>query len=92
MSDFKEAKVRIVVKESTCDVYNVGDEIHLDHSLIVTDKSCKNLCLTALSAIYPFIYAARKRVTLEQLGFSEPTFQCPDCDEWVKFTIEQYDD
>lgn len=91
MGNFTEAKVKLTVTETTCDVYKLGDEIYVDHSLVDTEKSCKNICLTALSAIYPFIYAARKRVTLEQLGFSEATFRCPDCDEWVKFTITQYD-
>jgi uncharacterized repeat protein (TIGR04076 family) len=91
MEEFKEAKVKIIVAETTCDAYKAGDVIYVDHSMVDTEKSCKNICLTALSAIYPFIYAARKRVSLEHMGFSEAVFRCPDCDEWATFRIEQYD-
>jgi uncharacterized repeat protein (TIGR04076 family) len=42
--------------------------------------------------LYPFIYAARKHVTLEQMGFNEMCFQCPDIEERVEFSIIQYDE
>lgn len=80
-------KIKLVVKSSKCDYYREGDEIHLDGALIQKEKSA-NLCLTALSAIFPFVYAARKGVTKEQMGFEELTFQCPDCPERVMFSIE----
>jgi len=91
MSDFKEKKIKVIVKSSKCCNYNPGDTIYIDHSIVDKEKSAA-ICLTALTAIYPFIYAARKHVTLEQMGFSEMCFQCPDIDESVEFCIEQYDE
>lgn len=82
-----EKKIKLVVKSSKCDYYREGDEIYLEGALIQKEKSA-NLCLTALSAIFPFVYAARKGVTKEQMGFEELTFQCPDCPERVRFRIE----
>lgn len=91
MSEFKEKKIKLVVKSSNCCSYQPGDEIYIDHSMIDKEKSA-NICLTALNAIYPFIYAARKHVTVEQMGFQEMCFQCPDIEERVEFSIIQYDD
>lgn len=91
MGEFKEKKIKLVVKSSKCCSYQPGDAIYIDHSLVDKERSA-NICLTALTAIYPFIYAARKHVTLEQMGFSEMCFQCPDIDEMVEFSIIQYDD
>lgn len=82
-----EKKIKLVVKSSKCDYYREGDEICLEGALIQKEKSA-NLCLTALSAIFPFVYAARKGVTKEQMGFEELTFQCPDGPERVMFSIE----
>ncbi len=90
MSEFKEYKIKIVVKNSNCDLYKAGDEIYIDGPLLDKEKS-GNVCLTAISSFYPFIYSARKRVTAEQMGFEELTFQCPDCATKVEFTIVQYD-
>ena len=90
MSGFKEYKVKVIVKSSKCDFYKVGDEIYFEGPLLDKEKSA-NVCLTAVSSFYPFIYAARKRVTAEQMGFEELTFQCPDCADKVEFTIVQYD-
>lgn len=91
MADFKEKKVKITVKSSTCEVYKPGDEIYIDRFLVEKERSGP-ICLTALQAIYPFIYAARKGVTLEQMGYSEMSFQCPDCDETAVFTLTPYED
>ena len=91
MSEFKEYNVKLVVKSSKCDLYRAGDEIYFDGPLLNKEKSA-NVCLTAVSSFYPFIYAARKRVTAEQMGFEELTFQCPDCPDKVEFTIVQYED
>lgn len=82
-----EKKIKLVVKDSKCDYYQPGDEICLDGPLVDKEHSA-NLCLTALNAIFPFVYAARKGVTKEQMGFEELTFQCPDCPERVMFSIE----
>lgn len=89
MENFEEYKIKLVVKSSKCDLYKVGDEIYIEGALLNKEKSA-NVCLTAINAFYPFIYAARKRVTAAQMGFEELTFQCPDCQEKVEFTIVQY--
>ncbi|MGQ9674806.1 MAG: TIGR04076 family protein [Chloroflexota bacterium] len=91
MGEFKEKKIKLVVKSSKCSNYKEGDAIYINRSLIDKEKS-GNLCLTALVALYPFIYAARKHVTAEQMGFSEMCFQCPDIDDRVEFRIVQYDE
>ena len=90
MSEFKEKKIKLIVKSSKCCSYEPGDEIYIDHSMVDKEKSA-NICLTALTAIYPFIYAARKGVKLEQMGYSKMCFQCPDIEEMVEFEIIQYD-
>lgn len=91
MSEYRDKNIKLVIKESTCDVYKPGDEIYIEKYLVNKERSGP-VCLTALQAIYPFIYAARKGVTLEQMGYSEMSFQCPDCDETAIFTIETYED
>ncbi|HWQ78958.1 MAG TPA: TIGR04076 family protein [Anaerovoracaceae bacterium] len=91
MGEFKEKKIKLVVKSSKCCSYKPGDAIYIERSIVDKEKSA-NICLTALTAIYPFIYAARKHVTLEQMGFSEMCFQCPDIDETVRFEIIQYEE
>jgi uncharacterized repeat protein (TIGR04076 family) len=79
--------IKISVISSKCDHYKAGDVIYLDGPIVDKDKSSK-ICFTALSAIYPFIYAARKNVTGEQMGFPDMTFQCPDIAAVVEFKIE----
>ena len=91
MNEFKEKKIKLVVKSSKCSSYKPGDTIYIDRSFIDKEKSA-NICLTALTALYPFIYAARKHVTLEQMGFGEMCFNCPDIEEQVEFCIIQYDE
>lgn len=91
MNDFKEKKIKVVVKTSKCSHYKPGDTIYINHSMVDKEKSA-DICLTALTAIYPFIYAARKHVTIEQMGFTEMCFQCPDIEEMVEFQIIQYDE
>lgn len=90
MDDFKEAKIKLVVKSSKCALYKKGDEIYIEGSLLNKEKSA-NICLTAINSFYPFIYAARKRISPQQMGFDELTFQCPDCPETVEFTIVPYE-
>mgnify|MGYP003591878137 CR=1 FL=1 len=91
MAEFKEKKIKVVVKSSKCGAYKPGDTIYINRSMVDKERSA-SICLTALTAIYPFIYAARKHVTLEQMGFSEMCFACPDIDEMVEFYIIPYDD
>ncbi len=91
MAEYKDKKVKVVVESSTCDVYKPGDTIYIDRFLLDKERSGP-VCLTALNAIYPFIYAARKGVTLEQMGYSKMNFQCPDCDESAVFQLIAYDE
>ena len=48
MSDFKEYKIKLVVKSSKCDLYKTGDEIYIDGALLDKEKST-NVCLTAIA-------------------------------------------
>ncbi len=72
--------VKLVVVESHCPEYQVGDEIIFDGPFINKEKSGP-LCMTALQAIYPYIFAAR------QGAIWKPLIQCPDCDETVVFKV-----
>lgn len=81
-----DQKLKLVVKSSKCGHYKPGDTIYLDGAF-VSPKTKVPVCLSALNAIYPFIYGARKRLTGEQLGFPDMTFQCPDVAESVEFQI-----
>ena len=82
-----EKKVKISVVSSKCHHYKAGDAVYLDGPVVDKEKS-DAVCMTALNAIYPFIYAARKGVSGEDMGFPDMTFQCPDCPEVVLFKIE----
>lgn len=85
-----ERKVKITVVSSKCDHYKPGDVIYIDGPFVDKEKS-DAVCMTALSAIYPFIYATRKGVTGEEMGFPDRIFQCPDCPEVVEFQLEAFD-
>lgn len=89
MEPFCENKIKIVVKSSQCSLYRPGDAIYLDGVKVDASRSAI-VCLTALYSFYPFLYALRKRVTAEQMGFDELTFQCPGCAESVEFTLIPY--
>lgn len=78
----EESKVKIVVIHSKCPFYKPGDAIYFDGPILNKEKS-STLCATAINAVYPFIYAARKGV------FRETLIQCPDCDESVEFLIKE---
>jgi len=82
-----EKKIKVSVISSKCDHYKAGDAFYTKGPLIDMEKS-GNVCMTALNAIYPFIYAARKGVSGEDMGFPDMIFQCPDCPEVVEFKIE----
>lgn len=75
-------KVKLVVKSSKCHLYQPGDEIHFDESEINKDKSGK-LCMTALNAVYPFVFAGRKGFVWGE------TLQCTDCAESVEFELQE---
>lgn len=78
MADFKEDKIKIEVINSQCKLYQPGDQIVIDGP-IIDFKSSNHVCVTALNAMYPFVFALRKKVTPEALGFNgDVTVQCPD--------------
>lgn len=77
-----ERKIHLVVKSSGCDLYKEGDCIYFDGPRINKEKSA-NLCLPALSALFPFIYAARKG------SMKTSTLQCPNCRESVEFILQK---
>ncbi|HNW86119.1 MAG TPA: TIGR04076 family protein [Candidatus Limiplasma sp.] len=77
--------VRVVVIQSNCPRYQVGDSVVFEGAFVNKEKS-DALCMVALSAIYPFAYAARRG------GSVKPTpVQCPDCEECVRFQVERLD-
>ena len=77
--------VRAVVLQSNCLRYKAGDAVVFEGAFVDKEKSAA-LCMVALNAIYPFVYAARRG------GAVKPTpVQCPDCEECVRFQIERLD-
>ena len=77
--------VKAVVIHSECPRYHVGDEVVFEGAFIDKEKSAA-VCMVAMNAIYPFVYAARRG------GSVKPTpVQCPDCGECVQFRIERLD-
>jgi uncharacterized repeat protein (TIGR04076 family) len=68
----------IEVIESKCSHYKTGDKIYIKGALIDMSKT-KNVCVMALQSFFPFVFATRKGVTPEQMGFGEKLIvQCPD--------------
>lgn len=76
---------RAVVLESGCPRYAPGDVIYFKGAFVDKEKSGE-LCMVALGAIYPFLYAARRGGSVK-----DGPVQCPDCGECVKFLIERLD-
>ena len=74
-------KIKLVVKKSSCSAYREGDVVYFENALINKEKSA-NICPMAISAVFPFVYAARKGIV------RETPIQCPDCKESVEFIIE----
>ncbi len=75
-------KVKLVVVKSGCELYKTGDEIVFDGPVIQKEKSGA-LCMTALQALYPYVFAAR------QGAIWKPLIQCPDCEETVVFNVRE---
>ena len=81
--------VVIEVIESKCGHYTVGDRIYIKDALIDKENSSE-VCVMALQAFFPFIYAIRKGVTPDQMGFGEKLIvQCPDYCDSVVFEIRK---
>ena len=62
--------------------YKEGDVICFNGAELDKEKSDK-VCMVAMQAIYPFIYAFRRGGNLKN-----GPYQCTDCGETVKFNIE----
>lgn len=75
-------KVKLVVVKSGCELYKTGDEIVFDGPVIQKEKSGA-LCMTALQALYPYVFAARQGAVWQSL------IQCPDCEETVFFEVKK---
>ncbi len=80
--DYTDNKVKFTVVESHCPKYKPGDVIRFIGSELDKDNSDR-VCMVAMQAIYPFIYAFRRGGNLK----SGP-YQCTDCGETVVFNIE----
>ncbi len=80
--NYTDNKVKVTVIESHCPKYKVGDVICFEGSLLDKEKS-DNVCMVAMNAIYPFVYAFRRGGNLRP-----GPYQCTDCGETVKFMIE----
>jgi uncharacterized repeat protein (TIGR04076 family) len=82
-------RVAVEVIKSSCELYKEGDKIFIDGPLVDKQRSA-NLCFMAIQSIFPFIYAFRKGVTSEQMGYGEKLIvQCPDYCGPVVFEIKK---
>ncbi|SEA09679.1 TIGR04076 family protein [Pseudobutyrivibrio sp. ACV-2] len=82
---FVDKKVKVTVVDSLCPQYKVGDELYFEGSMLDKERSA-NVCMVAMNAIYPFIYAFRRGGNLKH-----GPYQCTDCGERVIFEIEAID-
>ena len=79
---YADYKVKATVIESHCPKYKVGDVVCFEGSMLDKEHS-DNVCMVAMNAIYPFVYAFRRGGNLKN-----GPYQCTDCGETVKFNIE----
>ncbi|QUA53394.1 TIGR04076 family protein [Aristaeella lactis] len=79
---YADNKVKVTVIESHCPKYKVGDVICFEGSCLDKEHS-DNVCMVAMNALYPFIYAFRRGGNLRN-----GPYQCTDCGETVVFTVE----
>ncbi len=79
---YTDNKVKVTVVESHCPKYKEGDVIRFIGSEIDKEHSDR-ICMVAMNALYPFIYAFRRGGNLRN-----GPYQCTDCGETVKFTVE----
>ncbi len=79
---YTDNKVKVTVIESHCPKYKEGDVIRFVGSEIDKEHSDR-ICMVAMNALYPFIYAFRRGGKLRN-----GPYQCTDCGETVKFTVE----
>lgn len=78
MGLFEGEMIKIQVIESKCPIYSPGDKIMINGAL-VDMKQTDNICVTALQSFFPYVYALRKGVKPDKLGFADRVLvQCPD--------------
>ncbi len=81
-----DKEVQIEVTQCDCDLMKKGDCIYLKGPMIDKEKS-ENICVTALTAIYPWVMTARFGVESKNLEFDDGSYKvwCPE--KLVEFTI-----
>ena len=100
--------MRLVIRVETirghCPVYEVGDQIVLDHGFRFNLQETTNACMHSLASILPYHIALSKGVPPEQMGLAHKErkdgkayVQCLDpCDVTgggtVTFSIERQED
>jgi hypothetical protein len=62
---YADNKVKVTVIESHCPKYKVGDVICFEGSCLDKERS-DNVCMVAMNALYPFIYAFRRAQPAER--------------------------
>ena len=75
--------VKLTVVSSQCPKYKAGDVVRFEGAFINKEESAA-LCMVALNAVYPFVYAARRGGDVK-----DGLIQCPDCSECVTFRVER---
>lgn len=83
-------RVTLRVKESRgdCPYYEVGDKITFQGAEIIKDES-DNLCLYALSSMFPYITALTRDTPEEDWINRKESIQCPDDARPVIFQVER---
>ena len=74
----QEKKVVAEVVSSECKLYSEGDKLVFEGPLLNKEESA-GICVNALQSFFPFVFALRKNVTPQELGFEQDVeVQCPD--------------
>jgi uncharacterized repeat protein (TIGR04076 family) len=80
-----DKKVKILVTYSECEKMVEGDTVFLKGPMLETDESSP-LCVTALLAIYPWVFASRFGIKSKDLGWDNGYHVwCPE--KLVEFSI-----
>jgi uncharacterized repeat protein (TIGR04076 family) len=79
---YEDHKVKVTVLSSMCPKYKEGDVICFTGACLDKEHS-DNVCMVAMNALYPFIYAFRRGGNLRN-----GPYQCTDYGETVTFKIE----
>ncbi len=82
-----DKEVKIEVTQCQCDLMKKGDCLYINGPMIDKDKS-DSICVTALTAIYPWVMTARFGVESKNLEFNQGCYKvwCPE--KLVEFSIK----